>query len=216
MNGLYFKRNTPIHFTKKMPSIKDCVLLANEYYTTDDEYSIFVLMLKDLGINPVFYPYKDDHPMLKGCKCEIRISPYILMEPTLLAETDRAAINDIRFDLYYDAWHGLGNIFSRQVDPNHPIGINFTERLNLFFDDPDTSFLDFIKLTLMYLPKKDNLEDLTPYINEISLTKGEKISDYQIRLLYNELSDCFWDLVSAFRFINHSLGDFFDFQVDEG
>ena len=216
------KKNAPILFTKNTPENKKGhvalvhkVNLENNYFASLGEYSIFNLILADLGIDSIVY-YGYDEPMLKGCEYEIRISPYILFKSNSLAEMDEADINDIRFALYYDAWHGLGNIFLRQVDPNHLIGINLTERLNLSVDNPNAFFIDSFRAKCEHLPEKGTLEDLTPYVQEISFTKGEKISDFQIRLMYNDPYAHFWDLVSAFRFINQSLGDFFDFQVDEG
>ena len=215
------KKNAPILFTKNTPENKKGhvalvhkVNLENNYFASLGEYSIFNLISADFGIDSIVY-YGCDEPMQKGCEYEIRISPYIFFKSNSLAEIDEADINDIRFALYYDAWHGLGNIFSRQVDPNHPIGINLTERLNLSVDDPNAFFVDCFRAKCEHLPEKGNLEDLTPYVQEISFTKGEKISDFQIRLMYNDPYAHFWDLVSAFRFINQSLGDFFDFQVDE-
>ncbi|WP_020590029.1 hypothetical protein [Desulfobacter curvatus] len=216
------KKNMPILFRKNTPGIKndyktliEKVDQENNYHASLGEYSIFNLILADFGIDSIVY-YGYDEPMLKGCEYEIRISPCILFESDSLAEMDEADINDIRFALYYDAWHGLGNIFSRQFDPNHLIGINLTERLNLSIDDPNAFFFDCFRVKCEHLPEKGNLEDLTPYVQEVFFTKGEKISDYQIRLLYNDPYAHFWDLVSAFRYINQSLGYFFDFQVDEG
>ena len=218
MCRIEIKRNTPIIFTKKLPenengyeALVDNVHQENNYYTFWGKRSLFHLILGDFGITSTVYDEYDES-MLKGCKYEIRIFPYVLYDAHILTETDVA---DIRFDLYYDAWNGLGNIFSQQVDPNHPIGINITERLFPFFDDPKALLSNYESAKHEKLPEKGDLEDLTPYVQEVSLTKGDKISDYQIRLLYNDPYDQFWDLVSAFRFINQSLGNFFDFQVDE-
>lgn len=222
MYEIDIKKHTPIFFTKNVPENKNDyeslihkVDQEDNYYTSFVEYSIFNLILADFGIDSIVY-YGYDEPMLKGCEYEIRISPYVLIKSNSLAEMDETDINDIRLALYYDAWHGLGNIFSRQVDPNHLIGINLTERLYSSVDDPNAFFVDCFRAKCEHLPEKGNLEDLTPYVQAISFTKGEKISDYQIRLLYNDPYALFWDLVSAFSFINQSSGNFFDFQVDEG
>jgi len=183
--------------------------VGNNYITTCSEYMTFSSILDDFCIFPIVY-YDEESVIVKGCEYEIRICPYVFINIL----KNGIPPHQIRYDLYEDAWFGRGNIFSRQIDPENPLGLNVTNRLMDSTNDFFAFFREFIQIRSETLPENGVLEGLSQYRDVVQLVNGIKICDYQIRLFYDDPYKHFKDIVSAFNFINQGIGERFDFIVD--
>ena len=219
------EENTKIFITKNMPEnirkyypIIEKVGRENNYFIERNSFFTFKIIMEDFGIDSIVYYAEEDKRVLNGCDYEIRITPYILIKKHDFNEDiSNEKINRIRFDLYFDAWYGRGNIFSGQVNPKNLIGINLTERLNAFPDRPFDFEIDYIRCKCEQLPENGELVEINNHAEDtiIGPLPGDKISDYQIRLLYNDPYAHFTDLISAFNFINDGLDSYFEFIMEE-
>ena len=213
---------THIHFLKTTPENFENIMLKegcsdwsaainNNYFIKGSQYLTFHCVLSDMGISLVSPDQLLQNPKPANCYYEIRLTgrQFITFLPFPKEQTE-----SIRYDLYSDAWYGLGNIFSKQMHPKSPCGINFTEKIK---ESGDPSLKNFLVAQLKEDSETDavKLIELLPYVESQKLVQGHKISDYQIRLFYDDPHEHFEDLVSAFIFINSKLCEPFELVIEK-
>lgn len=206
-------REFPIYEQSDEPDLYKIMIKAEEHnniLTTMDEYLGFIAILGDFGINSIVHFNKLDSPDLRGCDHEIRISPQVVFQCFGWPEEQN---NQVRYEIYTDAFFGGQEIFKEQIEPANPLGINLTSRQMLAESDFD-EVVDHLRTTCEQLPERGQIVELREYTDENDFKVNSKISDFQIRLLYQDPHSQFRDLVSTFRYINSRLCEPFELIIE--
>ena len=204
---------TKIHFHKSKENLSSpwCIDIGGVYFIEGYEYLTFVAVMSDMGIDFLSPDRLKLYPDAENCYNEIRLTGFQYQNylPFPAIQTD-----PIRYELFVDAWFGLGNIFSRQLHPEAPKGINFMEKWG---ETGALSLGNYMLVRCDYDPEEepDELIELTPFIENVKLAQGQEIAEYQIRLLYEDPNAVVEDLFSAFRHINHWLCEPFELIVED-
>ena len=202
--------NVSFYRDNNLFAIKEKVEIEDNLFSSIDEITTFRETLGDFGINAIAHYRNLDDPNLRGCEYEIRISPVWAFAFFCWTEEQN---NQIRYEIYADAWYGTCRIFKEQIEPDNPLGVNLSKRLEES-DSPMEAMFDFFRTTCEQLPEKGSIVELRDYVGESDPQIGEKISDFQIRLFYHDAHSQFRDLVSAFNHINGRLCNPFELIIE--
>ena len=201
---IHFDRSSAHHTSHWIIEIDDL------YYIEGHEYLTFWAVMNDMGITHISPDRLKLCPDAKNCYHEIRLTGFQLWYhlPFPANQTE-----PIRYELFADAWHGLRNIFSRQMHPEAPQGINFIEKWD---ETGERSLENYMSVRIGYDPEEEpeELIELTPIIENAELVQGQEIAEYQIRLLYDDPNAVCEDLFSAFNYINNRLCNPFELIVE--
>jgi len=203
--------NVSFYHDNDLFGIKEKVGITDNFFSSMGEITTFRETLGDFGINAIAHYRNLDDPNLRGCEHEIRISPVWTFAFFRWNEEQNS---QIRYEIYADAWFGSGGIFKEQIEPDNPLGVNLSARLEESDSSMEAMF-DFFRTTCEQLPEKGAIVELQDYVGHYDLSMGEKISDFQIRLLYQDPHSQFRDLVSAFKHINRRLCMPFELIIEE-
>jgi len=203
---------TQLHLYKANKNLSNWGVQVGTHLMIGYEYLTFYSVLFDAGINNLSPDRLLYHPDAENCFHEIRITG---LQSTMFLPFPVEQMDPIRYELFADAWYGKREIFSNQLHPEVPNGINFIEKLEAL---GDFSFDKYMFARSEYDPKAENPEktiELSSYIETQGPIQGQKISDYQIRLFYDDPNRFLEDLVSAFQHINARLCKPFELIIEK-